>query len=92
MEFVATVSDVDDRSIDTDDELAEQVEPPEVDADQRPIIISLSVDAYPSRNTGLLNSTVVVDQKRSDANQRKLHRRRTEYHRRDQVEQRNHEL
>ena len=72
MEFMATVSDDDDdeESIDTDDELAEQVEAPEVDADQGPIIISLSVDAYPSRNTGLMNSTVVVDQKRSDANQR----------------------
>ena len=72
LEFMATVSDDDDgdESIDTDDELAEQVEPPEVDADQGLIIISLSVDAYPSRNAGLLNSTVVVDQKRSDANQR----------------------
>ena len=71
LEFMATVSDDDDEeSIDTDDELAEQVEAPEVDADQGPIIISLSVDAYPSRNTGLMNSTVVVDQKRSDANQR----------------------
>ena len=69
---MATVSDDDDgdESIDTDDELAEQVEAPEVDADQGSIIISLSVDAYPSGNTGLMNSTVVVDRTRSDANQR----------------------
>ena len=68
LEFMATVSDDDDDdesddTDDTDDELAEQVEAPEVDADQGPIIISLSVDAYPSRNTGLMNSTVIVDQK-----------------------------
>ena len=66
---MATVSGGDDEeSIDTDDELAEQVEAPEVDADQGPIIISLSVDVYPSKNPDLPNSTVVVDQTRSDAN------------------------
>ena len=75
LEFMATVSDDDDHdesgdTDDTDAELAEQVEPPEVDAEQGPTIISLSVDVYPSKNTGLPNSTVVVDQKRSDANQR----------------------
>ena len=75
LEFMATVSDDDDHdeSDDTDDtdaELAEQVEPPEVDAEQGPTIISLSIDIYTSQNTGLPNSTVVVDQKRSDANQR----------------------
>jgi hypothetical protein len=95
LEFMATVSDDDDEeSIDTDDELAEQVEPPEVDADQGPIIISLSVDAYSSRNTGLVNSTVVVDQKRSDANQRFIIDARNiiGVTKCRQVEQRNHEL
>ena len=75
LEFMATVSEDDDHdeSDDTDDtdaELAEQVEAPEVDAEQGPTIISLSIDIYTSQNTGLPNSTVVVDQKRSDANQR----------------------
>jgi hypothetical protein len=72
LEFMATVSDDDDgeESIDTDDGLADRVEAPEVDADQGPIIISLSIDMYTSKNTGLHNSTVVIDQKRSDANQR----------------------
>ena len=75
LEFMATVSDDDDHdeSDDTDDtdaELAEQVEAPEVDAEQGPTIISLSIDIYTSKDTGLPNSTVVVDQKRSDANQR----------------------
>ena len=75
LEFMATVSDDDDddESDDTDDtdaELAEQVEPPEVDAEQGPTIISLSIDMYTSKVTGLHNSTVVIDQKRSDANQR----------------------
>ena len=74
LEFMATLSeDESDESDDTDDtdaELAEQVEPPEVDAEQGPTIISLSIDVYTSRVTGLANSTVVVDQKRSDANQR----------------------
>jgi hypothetical protein len=74
LEFMATLSeDESDESDDTDDtdaELAEQVEPPEVDAEQGPTIISLSIDVYTSRVTGLANSTVVIDQKRSDANQR----------------------
>ena len=75
LEFMATVSDDDDHdesgdTDDTDAELAEQVEPPEVDAEQGPTIISLSFDIYTSKVTGLPNSTVVVDQKRSDANQR----------------------
>ena len=74
LEFMATLSeDESDGSDDTDDtdaELAEQVEPPEVDAEQGPTIISLSIDMYTSKNTGLANSTVVIDQKRSDANQR----------------------
>ena len=74
LEFMATLSeDESDESDDTDDtdaELAEQVEPPEVDAEQGPTIISLSIDVYTSKVTGLPNSTVVVDQKRSDANQR----------------------
>jgi hypothetical protein len=74
LEFMATLSeDESDESDDTDDtdaELAEQVGPPEVDAEQGPTIISLSIDVYTSRVTGLANSTVVIDQKRSDANQR----------------------
>ena len=75
LEFMATVSDDDDDdeyddTDDTDAELAEQVEAPEVDAEQGPTIISLSIDMYTSKNTGLHNSTVVIDQKRSDANQR----------------------
>ena len=74
LEFMATLSeDESDGSDDTDDtdaELAEQVGPPEVDAEQGPTIISLSIDVYTSRVTGLANSTVVIDQKRSDANQR----------------------
>jgi hypothetical protein len=74
LEFMATLSeDESDESDDTDDtdaELAEQVEAPEVDAEQGPTIISLSIDIYTSQNTGLPNSTVVIDQKRSDANQR----------------------
>ena len=74
LEFMATLSeDESDESDDTDDtdaELAEQVEAPEVDAEQGPTIISLSIDMYTSKNTGLHNSTVVIDQKRSDANQR----------------------
>ena len=65
---MATISDDEsDDTSDSDGEVAGQVE---VDADQGPIIISLSVDVYSSKNTGLPNSTVVVDQKRSDANQR----------------------
>jgi hypothetical protein len=74
LEFMATLSeDESDESDDTDDtdaELAEQVEAPEVDAEQGPTIISLSIDMYTSKVTGLANSTVVIDQKRSDANQR----------------------
>ena len=75
LEFMATVSDDDDHdesgdTDDTDAELAEQVEAPKVDAEQGPTIISLSIDIYTSKVTGLPNSTVVVDQKRSDANQR----------------------
>ena len=72
LEFMATLSEdeSDGDTDDTDAELAEQVEPPEVDAEQGPTIISLSIDVYTSRVTGLANSTVVVDQKRSDANQR----------------------
>ena len=65
---MATISDDEsDDTSDSDGEVAGQVE---VDADQGPIIISLSVDVYPSKNTGLPNSTVVVDQKRPNANRR----------------------
>ena len=75
LEFMATVSDDDesdesDESDDTDDELAEQVEAPTVGADQGPTMVSVSIDQYMSKNTGLQNSTVVIDQKRSDANSR----------------------
>ena len=72
LEFMATLSEdeSDGDTSDSDGELAEQVEAPEVDAEQGPTIISLSIDIYTSQNTGLPNSTVVVDQKRSDANQR----------------------
>ena len=47
--------------MDSDDELAEQVEALEVDAEQGPTIISLSIDMYTSKTTGLHNSTVVID-------------------------------
>ena len=72
LEFMATLSEdeSDGDTSDSDAELAEQVEAPEVDAEQGPTIISLSIDVYTSRVTGLANSTVVIDQKRSDANQR----------------------
>ena len=71
LEFMATVSDDEsDDTSDSDGELAEQVEAPEVDAEQGPTIISLSIDMYTSKNTGLHNSTVVIDQKRPDPNQR----------------------
>lgn len=75
LEFLAALSDDDesdesDESDDTDDELAEQVEAPTVGADQGPTMVSLSFEQYMSKNTGLQNSTVVIDQKRSDGNQR----------------------
>ena len=71
LEFLATISeDEDDADTgDSDGELAEQVEAPEVVAEHGPTIISMSIDVYTSRNTSLQNSTIVVDQRRSDANQ-----------------------
>ena len=78
LEFMANVSDDesdesnesddtdDELADDTDDELAEQVEAPTVG----PTMVSVSIDQYMSKNTGLQNSTVVIDQKRSDANSR----------------------
>ena len=78
LEFMANVSDDesdesnesddtdDDLADDTGDELAEQVEAPTVG----PTMVSVSFEQYMSKNTGLQNSTVVIDQKRSDANSR----------------------
>ena len=78
LEFMANVSDDesdesnesddtdDDLADDTGDELAEQVEAPTVG----PTMVSVSFEQYMSKNTGLQNSTVVIDQKRSDGNQR----------------------